>query len=448
MGFSFLHGFFVLVGLLSLLLSGGGCSESTAPVGSPIEAPVTYKPREVPFVLAGHGPLPGQVEISWMIISWARFPIVEYQVAASFEGPVTADNWDQALIVGRHPWQSGQVEFREVYGEDEGLVQGATAWFAVRARDGEGNMSRLEESPRLTLSTEWWIENHVYDTAGNPIPEIQVSSPLAGHTSQSDAGGFFRIGPFRNIDKIELVSGEPDPGGSWYSFVQHPLQTLPGLALVTGQDFYLIPRNTLDSRCTLPDNEFISYLRHMTFTTTRDNDPSASILHGWENYPLRVFIPAFVSDEEVPMDEAALIALYLWNDAMGEEYFVRTNDQEAANIEFRFEDREHHYGLVSLLSPAGDGVKLGRVIPEKMAVSVDTKLSTLTFVAEVALHELGHTLGLLNHSDCYLPEYLMNISGGFGALGRDEPVHLDERRAVECIRYLPQGQDIGGYRVD
>ncbi len=69
-------------------------------------------------------------------------------------------------------------------------------------------------------------------------------------------------------------------------------------------------------------------------------------------------------------------------------------------------------------------------------------------VAEVSLHELGHTLGLLNHSDCYVPEYLMVIAGGFGALDRNEPIHLDERRAVECIRYLPQGQDISRYRVD
>ena len=448
MGFSFLHRYFALIALLSLLLSGGGCSESTTPVGTPIEAPVTYNPREVPFVRAGHGPLPGEVEISWMIVNWATFPIEEYQVAVSYEGPVTADNWDQALIVGRHPWHPGQVEFREEYGVDEGLIQGVTAWFAVRARDDKGNLSRLEQSPRLTLSSEWWIEGHVYDFAGIPIPEIQITSSLAGHTSWPDAEGLFRIGPFRNIDKIELVANDLDPGESWYGFIQHPLQILPGLALVTDHDFILIPRNTLDSRCTLPDNEFISYLRHMTFTTTRDNDPAASILHRWEHYPLRVFIPAFVNNDGVPMDEAALIALYLWNDAMGEEYFVRTNDRETANIEFIFEDREHHYGLVSLLSPAGGGAKLGRVIPEKMAVSIDTKLSTPTFVAEVSLHELGHTLGLLNHSDCYLPEYLMNISGGFGALGRDEPVHLDERRAVECIRYLPQGHDIGGYRVD
>ncbi len=448
MGFSFLHRYFALAGLLSLLLLGCGCSDSTDPVAIPDPAPVTYNPREVPFVRAGHGPLPGDVEISWMIISWATFPIEEYQVAVSYEGPITTDNWDQALIVGRHPWRQGQVEFLEVYGETEGLVQGATAWFAVRARDAGGNLSRLEESPRLTLTSEWWIEGHVYGFTGNPIPGLHVTSPLAAHTSQVDARGFFRIGPFRNIDKIELVASDPDPGESWYGYVHHPLQTLPGLDLVTGGDFVLIPRNTLDSRCTLPDNEFISYLRHMTFTETRDNDPAASTLHRWEHYPLRVYIPDVVSEAGVRMDEAALIALYLWNDAMGEEYFVRTTDQEAANIEFIFEDREHHYGLVSLLSPAGNGVKLGRVIPEKMAVSVDTKLSTRTFVAEVALHELGHTLGLLNHSDCYLPEYLMNISGGFGALARDEPVHLDERRAVECIRYLPQGQDIGGYRVD
>ncbi|MCK9995878.1 MAG: hypothetical protein KAH56_06335 [Candidatus Krumholzibacteria bacterium] len=443
-----MHRYFTLIGLLFLLLPGGGCSESTSPVASPDPTPVPYHPREVPFVTAGHGPLPGEAEVSWWIVSWATFPIEEYLVTVSYEGPITTDNWDQALILDRLPWRKGQVEFREVYGEAEGLVQGATVWFAVRARDDKGNLSRLEHSPRLTLSAEWWIEGHVYDVVGNPIPGIQVTSSPVAYTFQANADGGFRMGPFRNIDKIEVETHEPEPGGSWYRFVQHPLKTLPGLALVSGHDFFLIPCNTLDSRCTLPDNEFISYLRHMTFTTTRDNDPSASILHRWENYPLRVYIPAFLNDAGVPMDEAALIALYIWNDAMGEEYFVRTHDQESANIEFRFEDREHHYGLVSLLSPSGTGVRLGRVIPEKMAVSIDSKLSTPKYVAEVSLHELGHTLGLLNHSDCYVPEYLMVIAGGFGALDRDEPVHLDERRAVECIRYLPQGQDIGGYRVD
>jgi len=190
MGFSFLHRYFALGGLLSLLLLGGGCSESTDPVVIPGSAPVTYNPREVPFVRAGHGPLPGDVEISWMIISWATFPIEEYQVAVSYQGPITTDNWDQDLIVGRHPWRQGQVKFLEVYGESEGLVQGATAWFAVRARDATGNLSLLEESPRLTLSSEWWIEGHVYDFTGNPIPGFHITSPMASHTSQVDARGF------------------------------------------------------------------------------------------------------------------------------------------------------------------------------------------------------------------------------------------------------------------
>lgn len=148
------------------------------------------------------------------------------------------------------------------------------------------------------------------------------------------------------------------------------------------------------------------------------------------------------------MHEAALIALLLWNSAMGEEYFVRTDDEESANIEFRFEDRDNFYGLVTLLAPSGGGAELGRVIPEKMAVSIDTVLPTLETVAGISLHELGHTLGMLNHSDCHAADYLMNIVGGFGALDKPEPVHLDERRAVQCIRYLPQGQDMSRYQMD
>jgi hypothetical protein len=55
---------------------------------------------------------------------------------------------------------------------------------------------------------------------------------------------------------------------------------------------------------------------------------------------------------------------------------------------------------------------------------------------------------VLNHSDCQAADYLMNRVGGFGALNKPEPIHLDERRAVQCIRYLPQGQDMNGYQMD
>ena len=93
-------------------------------------------------------------------------------------------------------------------------------------------------------------------------------------------------------------------------------------------------------------------------------------------------------------------------------------------------------------------MKLGRVIPKKMVVFINPVLPDLKTVAEISLHELGHTLGLYNHADCPAAGYLMKIAGGFGSLDREDPIHLDELRAVAAIRYLPQGQDMSKYRID
>ena len=98
------------------------------------------------------------------------------------------------------------------------------------------------------------------------------------------------------------------------------------------------------------------------------------------------------------------------------------------------------------MEPRRLGVGLGDVIPTKMGLSIDTKLTSRTYVAEISLHELGHTLGLFNHSECSGVGYLMVVAGGFGSLRRPDPIHLDERRAVQCIRYLPQGQDMARFR--
>ena len=431
-----------------MVLLGVGCTDSPDPSEPLATAPNSFNPREVPLVQVGHGPEPGQVEVSWRIVLWATFPIVEYQVAASFAGPITPQNWDQAIVLGHHAWLPGQVTYHEFYDATDGLPAGSECWFAVRAVDEEGNLSLLTESPRLVVSSEWWIEGQVLDLVGYPLGNIPVTSGWARRSTFSAEDGLFRIGPFRNVDRIVLETEDPAPDGlddRWYHPIQVPLQTRPGQDLMTDQDFLLIPRYLKDPRCTNPDNTFLTYLREMT-RTSGTNGNHSTILHRWEHYPVSVYIPSGVTNNGVPMDEAAQEALNIWNLAMGEEYFSRTEDPVSANIEFIFEDRDHHYGSVFLMEPRALGVGLGDVIPTRMGVSIDTKLTSHLFVAEISLHELGHTLGLFSHSDCSGVGYLMEIAGGFGSLRRPEPIHLDERRAVQCIRYLPQGQDMTRYR--
>ncbi|MEN8008571.1 MAG: hypothetical protein ABFS42_16300 [Candidatus Krumholzibacteriota bacterium] len=434
--------------ILGLLASFSGCSDSTAPQNTPVDSSPSCNLREVPLVNLEHSPHPGEVEVSWWIISWATIPIEEYQVAFSLDGPITEANWDQARILGQYPHRKGQVVFRELFGATDGMVQGTETWFAVRARDIMGNLTPLKESPRLVTTTEWWVEGRVRDSKERTIAGILVRSPPTGATALSDPDGAFRLGPFRNIDRIKLVAEDGSSGQEWYGFTSGPIWNRSGSAGVTEHDIFLIPRQSIEPACILHHNEFLTYLRFMTFTSARDDIPRASILHRWDHYPLTVFIPPRVNDAGVRLDDGALAALLVWNDVMGEEYFVRTDQRAGADIEFEFEEMQIFYGKVSLLLPAYTGAKLGRVIPEKMRVSINPVLPDFQKVTEVALHELGHTLGLIVHATCPAPGYIMGIVGGFGALDRAEPIHLDERRAVEYIRYLPQGQDMNRYHLE
>ncbi len=425
-----------------------GCSDSTVPLNTPVDSPTSVNPREVPFVTVEHGPAPGEAEVSWWIVNWSTFPIEEYQVACSIEGPITDANWDAARIIGHFPQRKGQVLYREIFGKAEELVQGTTTWIAVRARDAMGNLSRLNESHRLTLTTEWWIEGRVLDLWGNPIEGSTVTSPHTGGTALTDFNGAYRVGPFRDIDTIGLVADGVTPNGSWYGLAREPIRNRSGLTAVPNQDFSLIPRNTIDPYCVLPDNEFLTYLRRMTFTGFIGNSSFTTILHRWDHYPLTVYIPPLVNDAGVHFDDGVYAALLIWNNAMGEDYLVRTDRNDGADIEFHYEEMQNFYGKTSLLLPSGPGTGLNLVIPEKMRISLNTVLPDLRNVTEISLHEFGHSLGLYNHSDCSAPGYLMKIAGGFGSLSREEPVHLDERRAVAAVRYLPQGQDMSMYWID
>ncbi len=414
-----------------------------------VQEDVSVIPPAVPNVAVLAGSAPVEVVVTWNRASGATFPLVEYLVAVSFDGPINDGNWDQATILGRYPTVPGQIGYNKTYNEvDNGMIPGARAWFAVRVRDDRQQMSIMTSSVRHDITWAWYLGGYVTDDVGEPLLGVIVNSNGQGYSTNTDGSGFFLFdSPFRNIDSVRISTSSP----TWYDFLTPEVSVGEDTTLV---NIILINKYELGNPCA--GSEFLEYLRNMTLTQKVDGKPEESRLFTWGEYPVSVFIPPFINYAGVDMEAACESAMTFWNNTMSAEalglgifetdYFVRTTGENAADIVFVFDDH-FNYGQTSLVLP--DGV-LGGAVPEKIQILISTRIG-LDLPAEVqgvALHEFGHSLGLYGHADdCSGKGYLMEIDGGIGAMELEEPIHLDERRVVRAIRRIPQGTNMADYSL-
>lgn len=398
-------------------------------------------PPQVPGVGVAPGPQPVEVVVSWSRVAGSTYPIAAYEVAMSYAGAVTIAGWAQAIQLGATPHAPGQAGYSVTFSQSNGgLVPGAEAWFAVRARDERGQLSGSLLSRRTRITTEWWIDGRIIDDRGAPILGVIAATPTPGRNDNSDADGLFRLGPYRSVDTVTVATTPP---AGYYGFRTGRIASAVDISL----DIVLPQRYALDPHCSFEayGGSYLNWFRQLTRTATVAGDTSASRLWRWGQWPVSVFLPDSTLASGRDMDQAARDMIALWNQELGATYLVETGSRTGADIYFAWvEDAGAGYGQAGLELPPG-GV-LGDVRPVRIRVELETGIGSEQFFREVCLHELGHALGLSSHSlECDGAGHLM-VLGASGNLSLEHPIHPDELTAVRILRALPQGVDMSGFQ--
>ena len=405
-----------------------------------VEPDLSQLPPAVSGVTLSHGPAPGEVVVSWLRVTPTFAPISEYLIACSYDGPVTGSNWDQATDLGAFAHDPGTLQNRVTFGEADGMVQGAAIWFGVRARDDRGQLSPLEAVFAHTISYAWSLPVQVRDDAGVPLQNVILNygsgAPLA-----TDAAGRATIGPLRDFDTVSVAT----------TSIHFDFNTGPVGVDTDTLHIVLLRKHVLDHvPCGTGDYaDFLDYFRSATLTD--GTGERSTVLHRWQEYPLSVWIPER-SSPTLGWDLRSLAAdaVPIWNAALGAQYLVSAPDSLSADIVFSFLPIAGYNGFTRVLVPAGN---IGTAVPQKMRVEIELNLDSIPaepqpiMITEVALHELGHTLGHYGHLCGSGKGNLMDWGGAIGSLadGPEQAIHLDEARLVRAVRNLPQGTDTAGF---
>lgn len=419
-------------------------------------------PPVVANLTVDHGPAPGEVVVRWSRVSGTH-PLEIYLVAVSYTDRITEAVWDEADFVAEVLPQPVITQELVMSSPAYDIRPGERAWVAVRARDDHGQISHLDASVSVVVTTAWYLDLVIRDDRGDPLGTTLFSYDCGEcvegiRNGVTGADGSKRLGPFRSVDAVTVVTNSSDDEGGveptgWYDYTTEPLTVgVPPLEIVLPGRYELDLEPCIDTGF----ENFMDYLQYMTKTAGENPaDPERRLLHRWSNYPVTVYIrPETLPQLGEDTAPHLRLALGAWETALGAGWLVETPDENGADIIMELGDLD--FGIAGLTVVEPGPSPIGSVVPERVRILIATEIPfpNMVSISEVGMHEMGHALGLLNHS-CLSGKGNLMDSGGLAMADLEAIdaslwhtlIHATETRAVGAIRHLPPGVVMTGYET-
>lgn len=404
---------------LLLVLASITCSESdtTGPGDGPADRDDRTPPQPVIDLAMTYPAGGGSVFLTWTAPrddGGTSDAIGRYEIRYSYSFPFT---WDNALPVSNPP-APAPVGEQQSYEFTEPR-RGRDLYAAIRSYDLSDNASAVGDVAHVYIAGVT-LEGLCVDVlSGGALQGLQIQvTERHVHSTASDANGRYRLDDLSTgVVHVSLRSGT---SGRLYHDYDRTLDLLKDLSL----NHFMV--EYVPTELPVGRNVLSLLLQAVGFNNYQ------SALKKWKSYPIDVYVPAFMNDDDVDYEDVCRRAVVHWNDRIGSNLFRLVEAQPETGVWFQFKTRQEMAPHIGITHHENDGAGF----PKTSDISIVDDFPDADQLWQIALHELGHTIRL-----GHLPQgYLM-----YALHPLPMTVTNDEVMVVKLYLALPNGLDLSVY---